>query len=82
MKKMCCEPGPLKHWITWVFSVIPTSVSLLIVIYAYLQYRGLRAGMEVDQWYRVDLDNDKTFSQILPLALLAGSSIAVFKAAL
>ena len=80
LKKMCCEPGPFKHWATWVFRLIPTIVSILIVIYATSQYSGLRSAMEVDQWYRIDLDNDKTVSQILPMALLASSSIAVAKA--
>ena len=82
MKKMCCSPGPLKHWITWIFRLVPTVVSLLIVIYASTQYSGLRNSMEIDQWFRVDLNDDKTFSQILPLALLASSTIAVAKAAL
>jgi hypothetical protein len=62
-------------------SGIMSIASLALVVWAFLGYQDLRSGMEVSEWYNSKTTTDTwSFAQILPLALMASSSITVLMA--
>jgi hypothetical protein len=63
-------------------SGVMSIVSLAVTIWAYQGYNDLRAGVELKGWYQSDSTNSTTwsFAQIVPLALMASSSITVLTA--
>jgi hypothetical protein len=63
-------------------SGIMSIASLAVTVWAYQGYNDLRAGMELNGWYQSDSTNSTTwtFAQIVPLALMASSSITILTA--
>jgi hypothetical protein len=60
-------------------SGVMSIASLAVTAWAYQGYNDLRAGMELNGWYQSDSTNSTTwtFAQIIPLALMASSSVTV-----
>ena len=75
------SPGGVRRMVTLILRGIATMGSLFIVSYAIWKYKTLRQHMEVPEWYQVGItDDDWTFTQLLPYALLGSSLIPVVKA--
>jgi hypothetical protein len=80
-----CAAGSLKsrkHPIAW-FSIFISIASLLasiaIVVYNIGQYNTLVGGMEIPKWYQTTVENKWTFSQYMPILLLASASIPLME---
>ncbi|PYI19552.1 hypothetical protein BO99DRAFT_458708 [Aspergillus violaceofuscus CBS 115571] len=74
----------LHRWLRWVKLFVAAAVSvatLALTVWAYQTYNSLRAGMEVEEWYQLSKETTAwTFAEIVPLALLASTSITLVKA--
>lgn len=74
----------LHRWLRWVKLFLAATVSvatLALTVWAYQTYNSLRAGMEIEEWYRLGEEKTAwTFAEIVPLALLASTSITLVKA--
>ncbi|CAG8959506.1 hypothetical protein HYFRA_00001405 [Hymenoscyphus fraxineus] len=62
------------------FSFMSIIASTVIVVLSFTRYNRLRSEMDIPALYRAAEEKQWTFSQILPILMMAGSSIAVVKA--
>ncbi|RDL41337.1 uncharacterized protein BP5553_01316 [Venustampulla echinocandica] len=68
------------RWFSIFISVASLIASIVIVFYALAQYNALVNGMEIPKWYKTTIEDKWTFSQYMPVILLASASIPLFKA--
>ena len=72
------KPDP--HWSCIVLSFASTIASIVIVSLVHKRYHQLRSEMEIDAWFDSEAQGKWTYSQIVPLLLLASGSITLVKA--
>jgi uncharacterized integral membrane protein len=74
-------PNSYLHWLSIVLSTCSVVAGAIITTISMTRYNELRNGMEGnDQWYAKGDEEQWTYSQIVPILLLASGSITLVKA--
>ncbi|KAF2798838.1 hypothetical protein K505DRAFT_371395 [Melanomma pulvis-pyrius CBS 109.77] len=73
-------PDTYLHWLSVALSITSEIASAVISFLTISRYFSLRDGMEVEAWFDNAGQDKWTYSQIVPMLLLASGSITLIKA--